>query len=226
MGTPVLSRRALQESVSSLPVTRTLLTAPRLMKRNHKNFVSIKVNEEVLFRVPRPLAVRFSAVWSRVLQNITCTIVTVDFPLDPPAASDPRAAPLISQSGPDSGKGEASLSLVPPPQPLPAAAPLVPQSGPIAGKEPAPLNLVPPPPPPPSGKKALKFIVQWMEAGGAEPRGAQAVLYPRRYRPALEKILDIASKLEINDLVTRVKCDLGRLRAPRPKKCPTCKKFE
>ena len=192
MSIPVLSPRALQESVSSLAFTHTLLTVPRLMKRNHKNFISIKVDEEVLFRIPRPLAIRFSAVWNAALKNVTSTIVTVTLPLDPPPAPS-----------------------------LPVA-----QAVPSAGKEPAFPNLVPPPPPPPSGKTALKFIIQWMEAGGAEPRGIHAVPYPRGYRPALEKILAIANKLEINELVTRVKCDLGRMRAPKPKKCPDCKKFE
>ena len=196
MGTRVLSHRALQELASSLAFTHTLLTVPRLMKRNHKNSISIKVDDEVLFRVPRPLAMFFSAVWSRMLQDITCTIATVDFPLDPPAASNPPATPLVSQSGSNSGK------------------------------EPASPGLLPPPPPPPSGKFALKFIIQWMEAGGAEPKGIQAVPYPRGYRPGLEKILAIASKLEISELVTRVKCDLGKMRAPKPKKCPACKKSE
>lgn len=162
-----------------------------LMKRNHKNFVSVKVDEEILFRLPRPLAMRFSAVWNAALKDITRTIVTVVLPLDPPAAPSPQAT----------------------------------QAVPIAGREPAFPSLVPPPPPPPSGKTALKFIIQWMEAGGCEPRGIQAIPYPSDYRPALEKILAVASNLEINELVTRVKNDLG-MRAPKPKKCPTCKKLE
>ena len=190
--TPVLSPRALQESVSSQALTRSLLTVPRLMKRNHKNLVSIKVDEEILFRLPRPLAMRFSAVWNAALKDITRTIVTVTLPLDP----------------------------------APAPSTLAAQAVPIAGREPAFPNLVPPPPPPPSGKTALKFIIQWMEAGGWEPRGIHAIPYPRDYRPALEKILAIASMLEISELVTRVKFDLGRGRAPRPQKCPTCQKSE
>ena len=162
------------------------------MKRNHKNFVSVKVDEAILFRLPRPLATRFSAVWNAALKDITCTIVTVILPVDP--------APAPS---------------------LPAA-----QAAPIAGREPAFPNLVPPPPPPPSGKTALKYIIQWMEAGGWEPRGINAVVYPRDYRPALEKILAIASMLEVSELVTRLRTDLGRVRAPRPKKCPDCGRFE
>ena len=206
-----------QSFPSQSPIQNTLLIVPRLMKRNHKNFVSIRLDQEVLFRVPRPVAVRFSGVWRRNLQDPTCTIVTLDFPLDPPAA------PSVPKSGPIAGKEPASSNLVPPPPPPTSAVPLVPQSGPIAGKEPASSNLVPPPPPPPSGKTALKFIIQWMEAGGAEPRGIQAVPYPKGYRPGLEKILAIASKLEISDLVSRVRCDLGKV---RPKKCGRCKKLE
>ena len=190
--TPVLTLRALQESVSSLALIRSLLTVPRLMKRNRKNFVSIKVDEEILFRLPRPLAMRFSAVWNAALKDITRTIVTVNLPLDPPAA---------------------------------ASAPVA-QAVPIAGREPAFPDLVPPPPPPPSGKTALKFIIQWMEAGGSEPRGIHTITYPREYRPALEKILAIASMLEISELVTRINADLGRGRAQRLQKCASCKRLE
>ena len=192
MTTPVLSPRALQESVSCLALTGSLLTVPRIMKQNHRNFISVKVDEEVLFRLPRPLATRFSAVWKAALKNISCNIVTVTLPQDPPPAPSLPAAQAVS----------------------------------ISGREATFPNLVPPPPPPPSGKTALKFIIQWMEAGGAEPRGLQAIPYPRDYRPAQDKILALARMLEISELVTRIGYETGRVRAPERRKCPLCKRFE
>ena len=65
-----------------------------------------------------------------------------------------------------------------------------------------------------------------MEAGGADPKGINAVGYPKGYRPALEKLLAVGAMLEVNELVTRLDRDLKGMRLPKPKKCPTCKKFE
>ena len=65
-----------------------------------------------------------------------------------------------------------------------------------------------------------------MEHGGADPKGRNAVPYPKGYRAGLEKLLAVANMLEVKELVARVKRDLGQTRAPRPKKCPTCRKNE
>lgn len=180
---PVLSPRALQESVASPEVVRSLLTVPRLLRKNHNNFVSIKVGDEIFLRVHRPVATRFSPVWKRELQNVASTVVTVTFPPDPPAA------PVVTQ-----------------PKPKPEDIPV-------------PSEPIPPPPPPPSNRTALKFIVQWMEQGGADPNGNNAVPYPKGYRAGLEKVLAIATMLQVSELVTRLKRDLGRM---PPRRCPTC----
>lgn len=188
------------------------------------------------------MATRFSPVWKRELQNPNCAIITVTLPPDPPAA------PLADRSSPNSGNAPAiSSSIPPPPPPAPAAplvsqsvpgpgiapplnsppaAPSVSQSAPDSGNAPATPDLIPPPPPPPSKRNALKFIVQWMEQGGADPKGKNAVPYPKGYRAGLETLLALASMLEISELMTRVSGDLGIIPLPRPRRCPMCKRVE
>lgn len=239
---PVLSPRALQELVSSLAIICRLLTVSRLLRGNHSNFVSVKVEEEVFLRVHRPVATRFSAVWKRGLSNPKCGIVTVTFPPDPPAA------PLVPQLVPNPGNALVAAQAIPPPPPPALAAPLVSQSvsgpdvapppnsppaapsvspsAPSSEDLPATPGLIPPPPPPPSKKEALKFIIQWMEQGGADPKGKNAVPYPKGYRAGLETLLALASMLEISELMTRVSGDLGIIPLPRPRRCPTCKRVE
>ncbi|KAF6238890.1 hypothetical protein HO173_002762 [Letharia columbiana] len=200
----------------------------KLLRGNHSNFVSVKVEEEVFLRVHRPVATRFSAVWKRGLSNPKCGIVTVTFPPDPPAA------PLAVRSAPSSGNAPAKSPSIPPLSPPALAAPLVSQSdarsgqrtAPNSGNAPATPGLIPPPPPPPSKKEALKFIIQWMEQGGADPKGKNAVPYPKGYRAGLETLLALASMLEISELMTRVSGDLGIIPLPRPRRCPTCKRVE
>ena len=143
------------------------------MKGNHANFVSIKVGKEVVLRVHRPVAVRFSPVWNRELGH-SGSIVTVDFPPDPPPTA------------PDSDN-------------------------------------VPPPPPRPSYQTALKFVVQWMEKGGADPVGNNAVPYPRGYREGLQRILTLTDMLQIGELNARVAQDLGVIPDPKAQPCPRCK---
>lgn len=229
-----------------------MLTVPRLLRGNHANFVSIKVEEEVFLRVHRPVATRFSAVWKRDLQNPKCAIVTVTFPPDPPTAplavrSAPSsgnapansltippppppppapAAPMASQWMPDPGNAPVKTENILPPPNSPPAAALADQSAPNSGNAPATPDLIPPPPPPPSKRNALKFIVQWMEQGGADPKGKNAVPYPKGYRAGLETLLALASMLEISELMTRVSGDLGIIPLPRPRRCPTCKRVE
>ena len=74
-------------------------------------------------------------------------------------------------------------------------------------------------------RRALKFIVQWMEMGGGNPKGDDAAAYPQT-RPGLESLLRLAETLEVRELVDRVKLDLTKIRAPRPKRCPKCKGIE
>ena len=167
-----------------------LLTVSRLLRKNHSNFVSVKVGDEIFLQVHRPVATRFSPVWKRELQNLSCRIVTVAFPPDPPAA------PLVPQSAPESDIARDTS------------------------------ELIPPPPPPPQNKTALKFIVQWMEQGGADPKGKNAVPYPKGYREGLEKFLEIATMLEVSELVARLNGDLGKMPSPKPKRCPKCMAVE
>lgn len=142
------------------------------MKGKHANFVSVKVEDEVVLRVHRPVAVRFSPVWNRELGDHG-RIVTVTFP------PDPAPAPANSAN-------------------------------------------VPPPPPRPSYKSALKFVVQWMDKGGADPVGYNAVPYPNGYREGLERLLTLANMLEIGELHARVKRDLGAIPVLKPKICSRC----
>ena len=76
-----------------------------------------------------------------------------------------------------------------------------------------------------SDKDLLKLIVQWMEQGGAEPKGKNAINYPKGYRPGLERLLAFAEMLEIDELINRIKLDLGNI--PRPiRYCALCKRKE
>ena len=92
------------------------------------------------------------------------------------------------------------------------------------------------PPDPPAGqlpstlsideanKFALKFIVEWIEAGGGDSMEKTAVSYPKT-RPGMQVILALAEALQIQELVARIKSDLDK-EASRPKRCPECKRFE
>ena len=72
---------------------------------------------------------------------------------------------------------------------------------------------------------ALKFVVQWMEKGGADPEGENAVSYPKT-RPGLESLWSLAERLEVRELADRVKLDLRRVSVPPRKICPKCPRFE
>lgn len=72
---------------------------------------------------------------------------------------------------------------------------------------------------------ALKFVVQWMEKGGADPKGDIAVPYPKT-RPGLETLLSLAERLEVRELAERVKLDLRRVPVPARKVCQHCPRFE
>ncbi|KAL9073816.1 MAG: hypothetical protein Q9161_002648 [Pseudevernia consocians] len=228
---PVLSPRALQELVPSSATARFLLTSSRLLRGNHRSFVSVKVDDELVIRVHRTLAKRFSPVWKRELTDVNRGIVTVTFP--PDAAP---TAPLADQAVPKPSDSPTTPRVVLPPAPTPGAVPSPPPTpGPVPTPPPTPRAVpqppptpqaIPPPPPMPSNKDALKFLVQWMEHGGADPRGKNAVPYPKGFRAGLEKLLEVASKLEVQELVTRVKRDLGRTPVPKPRKCSVCRRTE
>lgn len=143
------------------------------MKGHHSNFVSIKAENEVVLRIHRPVAVRFSPVWSRELGDSGGSI-TVNFPPNPP-----RTAPASDN--------------------------------------------VPSPPARPSYQTALEFVVQWMEKGGADPFGNNAVPYPKGYREGLERILTLTNMLQMGELHARVAQDLGVIPDPKAKPCPRCK---
>ena len=185
----VLGQRALQEYVSSIAILRHPLIISRLLKGNHANFVSVKVGPEVVVRVHRPIAIRFSEVWRRTLQDKNCSVVTVAFPANPPAASS------VSPSTVNPANALASN------------------------------QSIPPPPPTLSDRDLLKFIVQWMEQGGADPKGNNAINYPKGYRPGLERLLAIAEMLEIDDLTKRINLDLGNIPTPT-RYCPLCRRRE
>ena len=187
--TRVLSPRALQEYLSSLTNICYQLIVHSLLKGNHNNYISVKVGPEVVVRVHRPIAVRFSQVWKRALQDVRCTVVTVILPPEPAAVSS---------------VGSSAPNLINAP---PAAQ----------GISPIPTS--------PSNKDLLKFVIQWMEQGGADPRGSNAVAYPRGNRPALEKLSSIAQMLEVEELSPRVNRDLGNTPAPILY-CSNCKRIE
>ena len=177
----------------SLSMLSSRLTAARLLKRNHNNFVSIHVGGELVLRVHRPVAKRFSQVWKSALQDPNTAIVHVTFPSEPPAA--PPAAPPVAQPGPSTGSTQETAEETPPPTVLVAN------------------NL------------ALRFVVQWMEEGGADPSGNNAVPYPQT-RQGLQRLLALAEALEIRELGARLRIDLERLHARRPRRCPTCHNAE
>lgn len=107
--------------------------------------------------------------------------------------------------------------------PDPPAAPLASQTASNSGNGPAAFQYILPPPPP-SYKNALKFVVQWMEQGGADPKGKNAVPYPRDYREGLERLVALANMLQVDELTTRLNRDLGEIPVPRPKQCSKCRK--
>ena len=190
MSTPrVLSPRALQEYASSFVTLCHLLILPRLLKGNYNNYISVKVGPEVIVRVHRPVAMRFSMVWKRTLQDKDCRVVTVVFPPDPLATSPAGSSAVNPGNAPATNQG------------------------------------IPPPPQSPSNKDIMKFVIQWMEQGGADPKGNNAVNYPRGYRPGLERLLALTQMLEIDDLTDRINLDLGNM--PQPVRfCPICRRIE
>ena len=178
---------------------RSKLTVARLLKGNHANFVGVKIEEEEYLRIHRPVAARFSAVWKSALTDRDCRVVTVTLPSKLPAAN----------VGPTSASTQATSSDAPPaalpaPQPAPKSSMSIPPS---------------------MNKLALKFVVQWMEQGGADPQGKNAMPYPKT-RPGLELLLALAEMLQVAELIDRVKLDLGEVPAPAPIRCSTCKKVE
>lgn len=218
----------------SLPliIIDSQLTAVRMLKGNHANFVSVKVDDVVLCRVHRPLAKHFSAVWKRALQDPLCTVVTVTFPPEPPIS-----APVAQKAG----NKPVKPPTIPPPAPLPSAKmsptellalQMAQASGNTPAKPPAialpPTKppAIPPPPPVPSNRDCLKFIVQWMEQGGADPKGNNVVLYPSNYRPGLQRLLALTTLLEVNSLSERIRLDLGPVPGSKSKFCPKCKRPE
>lgn len=72
---------------------------------------------------------------------------------------------------------------------------------------------------------ALKFVVQWMEKGGADPEGDNAATYPKT-RPGLESLWSLAERLEVRELADRVKLDMRRVSVPPRKVCSKCPRFE
>lgn len=94
--------------------------------------------------------------------------------------------------------------------------PVVPSTGP---KAPALLSL------PEKNRLALKFVVQWMENGGADPTGDNAVSYPKT-RPGMETLWSLAERLEVHELANRLKLDLRRLPVPPRKVCQKCPRLE
>ena len=74
----------------------------RLLKNNHKNFVSVKVGEQVFMRVHRPLAMRFSSVWRRALKEPLCREVTVTFP------REEEIFPGVGELAPTSSKAKSA----------------------------------------------------------------------------------------------------------------------
>ena len=148
------------------------------------------------------------------MQEPFCGAVTVTFPSDPPAA------PPVAQAGPSSSSPQVTAENVPPP-----AAPPVAEAGPSSASAQTTAENVPPPTALAANKLALKFVVQWMEEGGADPSGNNAVPYPKT-RSGLERLLALAEMLEIRELAGRVSKNLERIRARRPKRCERCHNAE
>ena len=69
-------------------------------------------------------------------------------------------------------------------------------------------------------KNAVTFIVQWMEQGGADPTGKNALLYPKGNQEELRRLRYLVTALEIGPLIARTNRDLAAI---RPKYCTLCK---
>ena len=110
---------------------------------------------------------------------------------------------------------------------FPPDPPIAPPAGQRASNlqnAPASDQAIPPPPPPsPSHKDLLKFVIQWMEQGGADAKGRTAIKYPSRYRPGLERLLALAQMLEVDELLARVEADLGNIPV-RTRYCAKCRR--
>ena len=74
--------------------------------------------------------------------------------------------------------------------------------------------------PTPADKDALRFVVQWMEGGGADPTGNNALLYPRGNEEELKRLRGLVTALEIGPLIARTNRDIAAI---RPLYCTLCK---
>ena len=71
----------------------------------------------------------------------------------------------------------------------------------------------------PVEKNTVKFLVQWMQRGGEDPVGANALLYPEGNRTVLLKLNQLVTSLEVDALIARTRRGLAL--APMPKPTPT-----
>ena len=86
---PLLSKRQMEEFVSLFPWTWIRLTLLSLLRGNRDNRVSVRIENESVCTVLRPVAKHFSLTWRRTLANIHCKTVSVAMP--PPSAQDTLA---------------------------------------------------------------------------------------------------------------------------------------
>lgn len=71
---------------------------------------------------------------------------------------------------------------------------------------------------------SLKFIVEWIEAGGGDSVERRAVPYPRT-RPGLQRLLALAETLQVRGLIPRLTSDIARTPV-HPKRCDRCQRYE
>lgn len=161
------------------------------MEGNKSKFIAVMVGDEVVHRVHRTVAMRFSGVWKTSLSDPDCGVVTLSFPPGPPVP----VVPSTGSSAHSTTKGTGTAE--------------VPPRLSLAQKN----------------RLALKFVVQWMEKGGADPKGDNSVAYPKT-RPGLESVLSLAERLEVRELADRVKLDLRRAPVATRKICEKCPRFE
>ena len=177
-----------------------------LLRGKNRSMVSIQFLGEQICSIERGLASHFSPVWRQRLANATVGIVHVTFPNTAQSASssnDPSNVP--SATPPDKALATVQDSTT-------ISSPRTQAVDPVE-------------------RNSVKFLVQWMQRGGTDPVGPNALLYPRGNPVALEKLQQLATSLEIDSLIARTTEDLNPTkRAPtkqnsapgKGKKCYKC----
>ncbi|KAL9134222.1 MAG: hypothetical protein Q9175_004598 [Cornicularia normoerica] len=172
-----------------------------LKRGNGKQSVSVQILGEQICSIERGIAQHFSQIWRQRLANPMITIVHVAFPPPAPAAT-PENAPAGTAPAAPSTTTSATI-----PGSAPATTPRTQAIDPLE-------------------KNTVKFLIQWMQRGGADPVGPNALIYPQGNPAALGKLHQLAVSLKIDPLIARTNVPTASANrqsaARRPKACYKC----